>query len=51
MTPTVFNSTTVGSLQRHADPREQVDLIDYALLVNGLTVLRHERRGRLPTAA
>ena len=31
--------------------RQQVDLIGYALLVNGLTVLRHERRGRLPTAA
>jgi hypothetical protein len=31
--------------------RRQVDLIGYALLVNGLTVLRHERRGRLPTAA
>lgn len=31
--------------------RQQVDLIGYALLVNGLTVLRHERRGRLPSAA
>jgi hypothetical protein len=31
--------------------RQQVDLIGYALLVNGLTVLRHVRRGRLPTAA
>jgi hypothetical protein len=31
--------------------RQQVDLIGYALLVNGLTVLRHERRGRLPAAA
>ena len=31
--------------------RQQVDLIGYALLVNGLTTLRHERRGRLPTAA
>ena len=31
--------------------RQQVDLIGYALLVNGLTVLRHERRGKLPTAA
>jgi hypothetical protein len=31
--------------------RQQVDLIGYALLVNGLTVLRQERRGRLPTAA
>ena len=31
--------------------RQQVDLIGYALLVNGLTVLRHERRGRLPIAA
>ena len=31
--------------------RQQGDLIGYALLVNGLTVLRHERRGRLPTAA
>jgi hypothetical protein len=31
--------------------RQQVDLIGYALLVNGLTVLRHERRSRLPAAA
>jgi hypothetical protein len=31
--------------------RQQVDLIGYALLVNGMTVLRHERRGRLPAAA
>ena len=31
--------------------RQQVDLIGYALLVNGLTVLCHERRGRLPSAA
>jgi hypothetical protein len=31
--------------------RQQVDLIGYALLVNGWTVLRHERRGRLPSAA
>ena len=31
--------------------RQQVDLIGYALLVNGLTGLRHERRGRLPIAA
>jgi hypothetical protein len=31
--------------------RQHVDLIGYALLVNGLTILRHERRGRLPSAA
>ncbi len=31
--------------------RQQVDLIGYALLVNGLSLLRHERRGRLPAAA
>lgn len=31
--------------------RQQVDLIGYALLVNGLTLFRHERRGRLPAAA
>jgi hypothetical protein len=31
--------------------RQQVDLIGYSLLVNGLSVLRHERRGRLPAAA
>ena len=31
--------------------RQQVDLIGYALLVNGLTLLRHERRGSLPAAA
>jgi hypothetical protein len=31
--------------------RQQVDLIGYALLVNGLTLLRHEQRGRLPAAA
>jgi len=31
--------------------RQQVDLIGYALLVNGLTMLRRERRGRLPSAA
>jgi hypothetical protein len=36
---------SVGRLRQH------VDLIGYALLVNGLTVLRHERRGRIPTAA
>jgi len=35
----------VGRLRQH------VNLIDYALLVNGLTILRHERRGRLPKAA
>ena len=31
--------------------RQQIDLIGYALLVNGLAVLRHERRGRLLSAA
>jgi hypothetical protein len=31
--------------------RQQVDLIGYALLVNGLTLLHHERRERLPAAA
>ena len=31
--------------------RQQIDLIGYALLVNGLTVLHHERRDRLPSAA
>jgi hypothetical protein len=31
--------------------RQQVDLIGYALLVNGLTLVRHEPRGRLPVAA
>jgi hypothetical protein len=31
--------------------RQHVDLIGYALLVNGLTVLRHQRRSRLPAVA
>jgi hypothetical protein len=31
--------------------RQQVDLIGYALLVNGLTLLHCKRRGRLPAAA
>jgi hypothetical protein len=31
--------------------RQLVDLLGYALLVNGLTVLRYERRRRLPVAA
>jgi hypothetical protein len=30
--------------------RQQVDLIGYALLMKGLTLIRHGRRGRLPTA-
>lgn len=36
---------SVGRLRQH------VDLIGYALLVNGLSLLRHERRARLPAAA
>ena len=39
------------SLARTGLLRQQIDLIGYALLVNGLTLLRHERLGRLPAAA
>ena len=41
----------LGRAHRVGHLRQQVDFIGYALLVNGLTLLRHQRRGRLPAAA
>jgi hypothetical protein len=45
------NSLFLGRAHSVGLLRQQVDLIGYALLVNGLTLLRHERCSRLPAAA
>jgi hypothetical protein len=51
LTKPVLDTLFLGRAHSLGRLRQQVGLIGYALLVNGLSVLRHERRGRLPAAA